>query len=181
VTEPAQWVMDTSAYTHLCRAGHACIIEKLAPSGVVLIPREVDVEIKEGRERHSGIPAVSATCWAKIAVLTDDEQWTALRVKAALGGGMTQHLGESAVIACAHHRDLIAVLDDRAAIERADLLRARSIDTMWIVMEAYKSLYGRDKDRVIAVVDDLLETGMYLPFDSGEELFAWAYSAGVLP
>jgi hypothetical protein len=31
VTEPPQWVMDTSAYTHLCRAGHAYIIEKLAP------------------------------------------------------------------------------------------------------------------------------------------------------
>jgi predicted nucleic acid-binding protein len=173
--------MDTSAYTHLCRAGHACIIEKFAPCGVVLIPREVDVEIKEGGERHYGIPAVSATRWAKIAVLTDDEQWTAMRVKAALGGGMTQHLGESAVIACAHHRGLIAVLDDRAAIEQADLLKVRSIDTMWIVMEAYKSLYGRNKDRVIAVVDDLLETGMYLPFDSGEALFAWAYSAEILP
>ncbi len=152
MTEPAQWVMDTSAYTHLCRSGHACIIEKLAPGGVILIPREVDVEIKNGGDRHSDIPAVSAVCWAKIAVLTDDEQWTAMQVKAALGGGMTQHFGESAVIACAHHRGLIAVLDDRAAVEQADRLEVRSIDTMWIVMAAYKSLYGRDRDRVIAVV-----------------------------
>lgn len=173
--------MDTSAYTHLCRAGHACIIEKLAPGGVVLIPCEVDVEITKGRELHSGIPAVSTTCWARVAVLTDDEQWTAMHVKAALGGGKTQHLGESAVIACAHHRGLIAVLDDRAAVEQADLLKVRSIDTMWIVMAAYKSLYDRDRDRVIAVVDDLLETGMYLPFDSGEALFAWAYGQGILP
>ena len=48
--------MDTSAYTHLCRAGHACIIEKLAPGGVVLIPCEVDVEITKGRELHSRHP-----------------------------------------------------------------------------------------------------------------------------
>ena len=71
-----------------------------------------------------------------------------------------------------------AVIDGiRAAVEQADLLKVRSIDTMWIV----KSLYDRDRDRVIAVVDDLLETGMYLPFDSGEALFAWAYGQGILP
>jgi predicted nucleic acid-binding protein len=173
--------MDTSTYTHLCRAGHACIIAKLAPGGVVLIPVEVDVEIQRGRDKYPGIPSSSDTPWAEIAVLSDDEQWTAMKVKAALGGGSEEHLGESAVIACAYHRGLVAVLEERAAVEQANLRNVSSIDTMWIVMAAYKSLFGRDRARVIAVVDDLLGTGMYLPFSSGEALFAWAYCEGLLP
>ncbi|BBX75432.1 hypothetical protein MSHI_33380 [Mycobacterium shinjukuense] len=52
---------------------------------------------------------------------------------------------------------------------------------MWIVIEAYKSLYSRDKRAVISLVDDLLKTKMYLPFDSGEALIAWAYSEALLP
>jgi predicted nucleic acid-binding protein len=173
--------MDTSTYTHLCRAGYACIIEKLAPGGIVLIPREVDVEIEKARDKHSGIPAVSSTSWTKLAVITDDEEWTAMQVKAALGGGQREHVGESAVIACARHRGLIAVLDDRAAIEQAERHRVKWIDTLWIVVQAYKSLYAKDSDMAIAVVDSLIATGMYLPCQSGAELFDWAYNEGILP
>lgn len=173
--------MDTSTYTHICRAGHADIIEKLAPGGVVLIPHEVSLEIERGRENYPGIPAVSATCWADVAVLTEAEWDTLVEVKARMGGGPRQHIGESAVIACAYRRGLTAVLDDQAAVQQADRLHIASIDTLWIVMEAYKSLFGRSKEQVVAVVDDLLATGMYLPFGSGEELIAWAYREGQLP
>ena len=181
MADPAQWVMDTSAYTHFCRAGHAHIIQRLAPRGVVLIPQEVNDEIEKGRTKHSGITAVRDNDWTELVVLSEDERWTALQLKAALGGGTSQHLGESAVIACAHHRALTAVLDDRAAVEQADQRGVPSIDTLWIVIEAYKSLYSGDRDKVIAVVDDLLETGMYLPFESGSSLIAWAWREGILP
>jgi predicted nucleic acid-binding protein len=173
--------MDTSSYTHLCRAGHADIVENLAPGGVVLILSEVNTEIENGRDKYPGIPAVSDVCWAEITCLRPDEEWTAIRVKAALGGGQKQHLGEAAVIACAHHRGLIAVLDDSAAVEQARRLQVTSIGTMWIAIEAYKSLYGKEKDPVIRLVDDLLATEMYLPIGSGEELFVWAYHQQILP
>jgi len=173
--------MDTSTYIHLCRAGHASIIQNLAPHGVVLIPAEVNTEIENARDRHRGIPAVSTVNWAAHIVMTDDEEWIAMRVKAALGGGRVQHLGESAVIACASHRNLIAVLDDRAAVAQADRLQVASIDTMWIVAEAYKSLFNRDRNPTVALVNDLLTTDMYLPFDDGDSFFAWAWEAGVLP
>jgi predicted nucleic acid-binding protein len=139
--------MDTSTYTHLCRAGHACIIEKLAPGGTVLIPREVDVEIEKARDKHSGIPAVSSACWAKLAVLTDDEEWTAMQVKAALGGGKQEHLGESAVIACARHRGLIAVLDDRAAIEQAERRQVKWVDTLGLWSRRTSSFMPRTAPR----------------------------------
>ena len=165
----------------MCRAGYGYIIEAIAPHGVVLIPAEVNTEIEDGRDKHTGIPSVSSSNWAAHILMTDEEALTALRVKAALGGGRLQHLGESAVIACAHHRNLIAVLDDRAAVAQADRLNVNSIDTMWMVVEAYKSLFGRDRAKTVELVDALLETEMYLPFEDGDSFFAWAWEEGLLP
>lgn len=175
------WVVDTSVYTHLSRAGHAEILERLAPGGVVLVPDDVNTEIRAGRALYSGIADPASTSWAQQTVLTDDEVGTQLIVKAALGGGPTQHLGECAVIACAKHRGYTALLDDRSAIAQADLRGVQSHDTLWLVVEAYATLFVFDRDRAIRVVDDLLETDMYLPIDSGESLFAWAYEEGLLP
>jgi hypothetical protein len=94
--------MDTSTYTHLCRAGHADLIEQLAPGGIVVVAQ-------------------------------------------------------------------------------ADRLGVATHDTLWIVIEAYKVLFGRDKAITAKVVDDLLDTGMYLPLKSGESLVAWAWEEGLLP
>ena len=98
-----------------------------------------------------------------------------------MGGEPDEHLGECAVIACAYHRDLVAILDERAAIAQADRLHVPTYDTLWIVIEAYKELYERDRDRTAKVVDDLLATGMYLPLTSGASLLSWAYEQGLLP
>lgn len=181
MTEGQTWVTDTSVYTHLCRAGHAEVLELLTPGGVVLVPDEVGTEILAGRALYAGIPDPASTSWTRTTVLTEDEVFTQLLVKAALGGGPTQHLGESAVVACAKHRGFIALLDDRAAVAQADLHGVASHDTLWLVVEAYATLPDYDRDRVIEVVDDLLATDMYLPIDSGESLFAWAYEEGLLP
>lgn len=179
--DPPRWVMDTSAYTHLARAGHGELIGRLAPGGVVLVPTEVHDEIERGREGYPGITAVDSVRWAQLAVLTEDEEWTKLLVKAALGGGPHEHLGECAVIACARHRGFVAVVDEREAIAQADAMGVRSIDTLWIVVEAYRTVFGRDRERAARTVDDLLETGMHLPISSGESLFGWAYEEGLLP
>ena len=175
------WVMDTSTYTHLCRAGHAEIIEKLAPGGVVVVPSEVNLEIEKGRDLYPDIPAVSSLGWVEIAILSEEEVWTQLLVKAEMGGRPDEHLGECAVIACARHRDMVAMLDERAAIGQADRFGVPTRDTMWLVMEAYKKLYQRDRSVAVRIVDDLLATGMRLPLLSGESVLAWAYQQGILP
>lgn len=176
-----RWVVDTSTYSHLSRAGHGNLLGQLAPGGVVLVPTEVNAEIESGRSAYPGIPAIADTTWAELVLLNDEENWTMLLVKAQLGGGPVEHLGECAVIACAYHRGLIAVLDERAAIAQADAYGVGSVDTLWIVVEAYKTIFDRDRHRAARVVDDLLATGMYLPISSGESLFAWAYEQGILP
>jgi predicted nucleic acid-binding protein len=179
--DEAAWVVDTSVYTHLCRAGHAEILARLAPGGVILIPNDVDTEIQAGQQNHAGIPSVASTSWAQLTVLTEEEAWTQLEIKASMGGGRTQHLGECAVIACAQHRNLIALLDERAAIAQADLRGVQSRDTLWLVIEAYARFFEFDRARAVQVVDDLLTTEMYLPIDAGESLFGWAYEKGLLP
>lgn len=169
----ARWVVDTSCYTHLCRSGHAALLERLAPGRLVVVPWDVNEEIEEGRERYPSIPAVSSVPWAELTMLTEDEEWTQLQVKAALGGGPEQHRGECAVIACAYHRGHVAIVDERAAVEQAHLRGVPTHDTLWIVIEAYKALFGRDRAITARVVDDLIATGMWLPVDSGESLLAW--------
>jgi predicted nucleic acid-binding protein len=98
-----------------------------------------------------------------------------------MGGQPNEHLGECAVIACARHRNMIAILDERAAVAQADRVHVPTYDTLWIVIEAYKRLYQRDRDFMASVVDDLLGTGMYLPLASCESLLTWAYEQGLLP
>lgn len=181
MSDRPRWVIDTSTYTHLCRAGHAELLELLTPGGVLLVPTDVSSEIEEGRARYGDIPSVADVRWAELAILSDEEEWTKLLVKADLGGEPFQHLGECAVIACAVHRGLVAVLDEREAIFQADSRGVDNIDTLWIVVEAYKTILELDRSRATKIVDDLIATGMYLPIDSGESLFTWAYEEGLLP
>lgn len=174
--------MDTSTYTHLCRAGHGWIIEALAPGGVILIPDEVNTEIEVGRTFYPRIPAIAGLAWAETTVLTDEETFTLLMLKAERGGtDPAKDLGECAVIACAQHRGHIAVIDERAAVAQARERGIPVIDTLWIVIEAYKSLFDRDTHRAAEVINDLIDTGMRLPITSGESLMVWAYEEGLLP
>jgi predicted nucleic acid-binding protein len=181
VTDGSGWVTDTSVYTHLWRAGHADLLRDLAPGGVLLVPDDVDTEIQAGQINYAGIGDVASTPWAKLTVLTEEEVGTQLLIKAAMGGGPTEHLGESAVIACAKHRQLTALLDERRAIAQATQRGVASHDTLWLVIEAYTTVFNFDRSRTVRVVDDLIATDMYLPIDSGESLFLWAYEEGLLP
>ena len=181
MTDTAAWIVDTSTYTHLSRAGHLELLRQLAPGGIVVVPADVDTEIQKGRDMYPGIVDPKALPWVEPAVLTEDEEWTQLEIKAALGGGPFEHLGECAVIACALHRGAVAILDERAAIAQADLRGVTTLDTLWVVIEAYVTIFNRDKTLAIDVVDALIATEMYLPITSGSSLFSWSYENGFLP
>ncbi|BBH16366.1 hypothetical protein Back2_06530 [Nocardioides baekrokdamisoli] len=179
--DAAQWVTDTSVYTHLSRAGHIQILESLAPGGVLLVPDDVDVEIRAAQILHQNVIMPGSNSWTRVATLSEREVELQLSVKASLGGGPTEHLGECAVIACAQHRGLVALLDERRAIVQATARNVQSHDTLWLVVEAYATIFDYDRTRAEQVIDDLIATGMYLPIASGQSLFAWAYEQGYLP
>ncbi|WP_349829274.1 hypothetical protein [Brevibacterium litoralis] len=174
-------MIDTSVFTHIARAEHLDTLRDLAPGEIVVIPTDVHDEIQRGRELHTGIPDPSALPWLTLTALSDEEVLTQLQVKAELGGSSLKNLGECAVIACAEHRGLTALLDDRQAIAQAKVHGVPHHDTLWLVIEAYATTFDHDRTAAEQMVDDLLATDMYLPVDSGESLFAWAYTEGLLP
>lgn len=175
--------MDTSVFTHWHRAGHGETLRRLSPGGqVVLIPDAVNAEVELARERYSGIPAIADCEWAKLVVLDSDEGAVQLAIQSDMGAETAaDHAGEAAVIAYAHARNYIAILDEREAISQAQEYAVETRDSMWIVIEALHTLDDIDRGTAEQIVDELLTTEMWLPVRSGASLFAWAYEAGYMP
>jgi hypothetical protein len=53
-------------------------------------------------------------------------------------------------------------------------------DRLWLVIRGYKDKV-LDRATAEGIVDDLINTGMWLPVADGAALFAWAYGEGLLP
>ena len=64
--------MDTSTFTHFCRAKREDVLQHLAPRGLILIPDSVDVEISRGRERGYDLPDIDSLPWVERGILTED-------------------------------------------------------------------------------------------------------------
>lgn len=175
--------MDTSTFTHFCRAGHQDILRRLAPQGVILIPDTVHSEILDGRDRGYDIPAVGDLDWVEVGVLTEEEQDTQLDIKirmpSQVGESAGEHLGECAVLACAIHRQMIAVIDDRGGRGQAVSRGVRHVNSMWIIAQARKSLDDVDSETAERIYADLVATKMRLP--QVESFIGWAYGVGLLP
>jgi hypothetical protein len=74
----------------------------------------------------------------------------------------------------------IAIIDEAAARGIGDRERSQVRGTAWLLIRSFKTR-ALDRATVEATVDDLIRTGMRLPFSTGSGLFAWAYEAGILP
>lgn len=176
-----QWVIDTSGFTHIARAGHLEILELLAPTGVLVVPDSVSFEVDAGRHGYQGIPDIKDLAWVELAVLLGPEQDTQLHAKANLATAGTSDLGECAVIAVAKHRGMLAVLDDAKGRAEAAGHGVEVRMTLWVVLQAHLHLPGYDREKTVNVVNELLATGMHLGITSGESFFAEAYEKGWLP
>ncbi|MFH5228164.1 hypothetical protein [Antrihabitans spumae] len=172
--------MDTSTFTHFCRAGHEEVLERLAPQGLILIPDTVNAEVEDGREAGYDIPALATLSWVEIGVLTEDESMTQLYIKVDMPSGKSdrpgKNLGECAVLACAQHREMIAVIDDGDAREQARARNLKFITTMRIIAEAHRRLDDVDAEHLY---EALIATGMRLP--KTDSFVGWAYAIGWLP
>ena len=74
----------------------------------------------------------------------------------------------------------VAIIDEAAAriIGNRESLQVRG--TPWLLIRSFKT-GALDRATIEATVDDLISTGMRLPFSTGSGLFAWAYETGILP
>lgn len=175
--------MDTSTFTHFCRAGHQDVLRRLAPQGVILIPDTVHAEVEDGRDRNHEIPSIASLPWVELGVLTEDEAQTQILIKVDLpvekGDWPRKHLGECAVLACAIHRGMVAVIDDGEARTQATAREVSHVGSMWIIAKAYKTLDDVDAEAAERIYQSLLDTGMRLP--PAESFIGWAYEMGHLP
>ena len=90
------------------------------------------------------------------------------------------NIGESAVLAWVSVNGGIAIIDESAAtsIGERDGLAIRG--SLWLIIHGFKE--GKlDRSVAEGIVDDLIDSGMWLPVESGTALFAWAYEEGLLP
>lgn len=131
--------MDTSTFTHFCRAHRHDILRRLAPQGLILIPDAVSAEVRAGRESDYEIPDLATLPWVEVGVLTPAEEHTQLLIKvdmpSASNDGPAKNLGECAVLACAQHRGMVAVIDDSDARSQARARGLRFVTSMWIIAE----------------------------------------------
>ncbi len=175
--------MDTSTFTHFCRAGHQDILRRLAPGGLILIPDTVYSEVENGRDRGYAIPSIAELSWVELGVLTTEETNSQLRIKIDIpskkGDSPRKNLGECAVLACAIHRNMVAVIDDSAARAQARQRGVRFVTSMWIIAAAYKYLDDVDSAVAERIYEDLRSTGMRLPMVGS--IIGWAYEIGLLP
>ncbi|MGB2949249.1 MAG: hypothetical protein WBB62_10650 [Rhodococcus sp. (in: high G+C Gram-positive bacteria)] len=172
--------MDTSTFTHFSRAGYEDVLQRLAPQGLVLIPDTVNTEIEAGIEAGYDITSPGTLDWVEIGVLTMDEADTQLRIKLEMPSGKKdppeKNLGECAVLACAKHRGMVAVIDDGDARAQARNRELPSVGTMWIIAEAHKQLDDVDAEQLYQALRD---TDMHLPHT--DSIVGWAQKKGFLP
>lgn len=175
--------MDTSTFTHFCRAKREDVLQRLAPQGLILIPDSVDLEIRVGRDLGYDLPDIDSLPWVKRGILTENEQTLQLLIKVDMpsnpGDPPTKNLGECAVLACAMERGMTAVIDDSDARVQARVRGLRFETTMHIIIEAYKRLDDIDSEAAEQLYEALVATDMRLPHI--DSVIAWGYTMELLP
>lgn len=181
VPHNGRWVMDTSTFTHFLRAGRGSVLQRLAPAGLILIPDTVNAEVETGRDLGYDIPTIASLPWVELGVLTPAEGDTQLLIKVEMPSpdDPRKNLRECAVLACAEHRSMIAVIDDGDARTQARARGLRFVTSMWIIAEAYRVLDDVDAEAAEQIYEVCAKQGCDCP--TLRVSFGWAYSVGLLP
>lgn len=174
-------VFDSTALSHFARAGRLAELESVTAVDECIAPAQVLDELAKGVIAYPALGIVSTQTWLHPAELDEfDELVGFARYKGELGGGPERNNGEAAVLARVSVRGGVAIIDEAAARSIADRDGIPAQGSLWLVIRGYKH---RVLDRATAegIVDDLINTDMWLPVVSGSGLFAWAYNEGLLP
>lgn len=119
--------------------------------------------------------------WLQQVELDDLSELAAFaKYKGELGGGLERNNGEAAVLAWVSVNSGIAIIDEGVARAIGDRECLQVHGSLWLLIRSFKTGV-LDRATVEAIADDLIGTGMRLPFDTGAALFAWAYETGILP
>lgn len=174
-------VFDNTALNHFAKAGRLTELRAIVESYQCVAPAEVFSELAKAAAEYPPLGTISAQSWLRSVELGEIGEIAAFaRYKHELGGGPDKNVGESAVLAWVSVNGGIAIIDEAAAtsIGERDGLAIRG--SLWLIIHSCKE--GKlDRSAVEGIVDDLIDSGMWLPIESGAALFAWAYEEGLLP
>jgi len=173
-------VFDTTALSHFARAGRLDELKALTSGDDCILLGEVQTELVKGVTDYPSLGGISADSWLQQVELELKELAAFATYKGELGGGPGKNNGEAAVLAWVSVNGGIAIIDEDVGrnIGLRDGIQVHG--SLWLVI---RSLKNKVLDRATAegIVDDLISSGMRLPVTTGADLFAWAYSTGLLP
>jgi predicted nucleic acid-binding protein len=174
-------VFDTTALSHFARAGRTGTLRTIVADDEPILLAEVAMELARGVSGYPPLGSAVAGGWLKQVELAELQEIAAFaRYKGELAGGPERNNGEAAVLPWVSVNRGIAIIDEAAARAIGDRESLHVRGTPWLLIRSFKT-GALDRATVEATVDDLIGTGMYLPFITGSGLFAWAFEAGILP
>jgi predicted nucleic acid-binding protein len=174
-------VFDTTALSHFARADRIDKLNTAAGGDEPVLLAEVAAELARGIPSYPSLGSAAAGSWLKQVELQELPELAAFaRYKGELGGGPERNNGEAAVLAWVSVNGGIAIIDEVVARSIGNRERLQVHGSLWLLIRGFRTRL-LDRARVEAIVDDLIRTGMRLPVSTGEDLFAWAYEAGILP
>ena len=174
-------VFDTTALSHFARAGRIGELQIAVAGDEPILPAEVAAELVRGIPDYPSLGSITAGGWLKQVELQGIPELAAFaRYKGELAGGLERNNGEAAVLAWVSVNGGIAIIDEVVArgIGGRECLQVHG--SLWLLIRSFK-IGVLDRATVEAIADDLIGTGMRLPFNTGAALFAWAYETGILP
>lgn len=139
-----------------------------------MAPAEVFAELTKAAAEYPALGTISAQGWLGCVELGEIAEIVAFaQYKHEVGGGSDRNVGESAVLAWVAVNGGIAIIDEAAATSIGDRDGLAICGSMWLIIQGYKQ--GKlDRPTSEEIVDDLIDSGMWLPVASGAALSAWA-------
>ncbi len=174
-------VFDSTALSHFARAGRLAELDAITAADERVVPAEVLEELSRGVAAYPALGMVSSQAWLSPVELGDLQELIAFaRYKGELGGGPDRNNGEASVLAWVTVHGGVAVIDESAATSIGDAAGITVHGSLWLIIRGFKDKI-LDRATAEGTVNDLIDSGMRLPFADGAALFVHAYEAGLLP
>lgn len=172
-------IFDTTCLSNFARAGRFATLEAIVGTRRCIAPAEVMHELQAGSETIADLVEVLTADWLESLKLIENHELAIFaRYKTQLGGGISENLGEAAVLALAKVHGGVAIIDERAASRIAQRDGIIAHGSLWLIVQGIR-IGELDRSDAEQLVDELRDTGMRLP-TSGNELFTWAQENGLL-
>lgn len=171
-------IFNTSPLSHFARAGRLALLDRLTAAYRRVVPQAVLGELRAGELAHPPLADVGNADWLEIVACDGLAELRAFAHYVRVLGAGERDIGEASVLAWAEVNGGIAVIDERAGTQAAQVRGVTVHGTLWLIANGLNAgdLLLPEAERL---VDQLRSTDARLPC-SGAEFFEWAKAQGLL-